>query len=50
MLIKIKVEHNFDGLVISVLSKDNLIKNKTTSNRAKDKIDAIELTKLKKST
>lgn len=45
-----KVEHDFDGLLASVLSKDNLIKNKTATKRAKDKIDVIELTKLKKPT
>jgi len=46
---KKKIEHNFGKLVASVINIDDIIKNKTASNRAKDKIDIIELKKLKKS-
>ncbi len=46
---KKKIEHNFGELVASVINIDDIIKNKTASNRAKDKIDIIELKKLKKS-
>jgi hypothetical protein len=46
---KKKIEHNFGELVASVINIDDIIKNKTASNRAKDKIDIIELKKLEKS-
>lgn len=42
-----RVEHNFGDLIASVLHIDDIIKNKLASNRAKDKIDANELQKLK---
>jgi len=44
-----RVEHDFGDLVASVLHIDDIIKNKLASNRAKDKIDADELQKLKES-
>jgi hypothetical protein len=39
---------DFDGLEVFVLSIDDLLKNKKASNRAKDKIDVIELEAIKK--
>lgn len=42
-----RVEHDFGELIASVLHIDEILKNKIASNRAKDKIDAIELQKLK---
>ncbi len=42
-----RVEHDFGKSIASVLHIDEILKNKIASNRAKDKIDAIELQKLK---
>jgi len=44
---KHRVEHDLGGLKATVLHIDDIIKNKITSNRDKDKIDVIELKKLK---
>ena len=44
---KNRVLKDLDGIQISILNIDDLIKNKQSSNRAKDKIDIIELKKLK---
>jgi hypothetical protein len=43
-----RVEHDFGSLVATVLHLDDILKNKIASNRAKDKIDVIELKNLKK--
>jgi hypothetical protein len=42
-----RIEHDFGGLIATVLHIDDILKNKIASNRAKDKIDVIELKKLK---
>ena len=42
-----KTEHDFGGLMASVLHLDDILKNKIASARAKDKIDVLELKKLK---
>jgi len=44
---KRRVEHDFGELKATVLNIDDILKNKIASNRAKDKIDVIELKKLK---
>ena len=41
-----RVEHDFGGLKATVLHIDDILKNKIASNRAKDKIDVIELKRL----
>jgi len=43
-----RVEHDFGDLMATVLHLDDILKNKIASNRAKDKIDVIELKRLKK--
>lgn len=42
---KLQIQH--DGITVNVLSKEYLIKNKVATGRGKDKIDAIELEKIK---
>jgi len=42
-----RIEHDFGGLVATVLHLDDILKNKIASNRAKDRIDVIELKRLK---
>jgi hypothetical protein len=42
-----RIEHDFGDLIATVLHLDDILKNKIASNRAKDKIDVIELKKLK---
>jgi len=42
-----RIEHDFGDLIATVLHIDDILKNKIASNRAKDKIDVIELKKLK---
>ena len=42
-----RIEHDFGELKANVLHIDDILKNKIASNRAKDKIDVIELKKLK---
>lgn len=42
-----RIEHDFGGLMATVLHIDDILKNKIASNRAKDKIDVIELKRLK---
>jgi len=43
-----RVEHDFGNLIATVLHLDDILKNKIASNRSKDKIDVIELKRLKK--
>ena len=45
---KSKVMQNFDGLLVPVLHIDDILKNKMSTGRAKDKIDVEELKKLLK--
>ncbi len=47
---KSRVIHDFGDVNASVLHIDDILKNKIASNRAKDKIDVIELKKIKKKT
>ena len=44
---KNRVIQNLDGLKVPILHIDDIIKNKAASNRTKDKIDILELKKLK---
>ena len=44
---KQRVEHDFGKLKASVLHIDDILKTKIASNRSRDKIDVIELKKLK---
>lgn len=43
-----KIVHDFGGVEASVLHIDDILKNKIASGRSKDKIDVIELKKIKK--
>lgn len=42
-----RIEHDFGDLIAPVLELNDIMKNKIASDRAKDKIDVIELTRLK---
>ena len=41
------IRHDFGGLEATVLHLDDILKNKIASNRPKDRIDVIELKRLK---
>jgi hypothetical protein len=41
------VRHDFGGLEATILHLDDILKNKIATNRSKDKIDVIELNRLK---
>jgi len=47
MLWQNKVKTNFDNILVYILSLDDLIINKSNTNRAKDLLDVEQLKKLK---